>query len=207
MAVGAGFMLDVLNIFNFSALAADWWPLAVIAAGILSFISNPRSIVIPLVVVATGVLLQLRMLDVFDFNIGALIWPSAIILFGLSLIFNRLGTGAKEIKDDETNMFAVFAGFEVKNKSPKFKGGKLTAVLGGIELDLRDADIKDNAELDIFAALGGIEIKVPEHWVVSTHGTSLLGGYENKTMKSNTKNAPTLIVRGTCILGGVEIKN
>jgi hypothetical protein len=103
---------------------------------------------------------------------------------------------------------AILGGVERKNNSQDFRGGTLTAVMGGCEIDLRGADITVGREpvLEVFALWGGIEVKVPAHWTVVSHVDPILGGYEDGTRppKEETKR---LIIRGTAIMGGVEVSN
>lgn len=101
---------------------------------------------------------------------------------------------------------AIMSGFKRVNNSQDFKGGELTAVMGGLEIDLRDASIKGEAVFDIFALMGGVEMHIPEDWIVIIEGFPFMGGFEDKTRppKDSTKR---LIIKGTAIMGGVEIKN
>jgi predicted membrane protein len=78
--------------------------------------------------------------------------------------------------------------------------------MGGCELDLRHASIQGEAVLNVFAMWGGIEIKVPEDWVVSMQGTPILGGFSEKTMVSKD-TSKRLVIRGYAIMGGVEVRN
>ena len=82
------------------------------------------------------------------------------------------------------------------------------AVIGGCEIDLRHASIAEGREavIDAFALWGGIEIKVPEDWEVVNRGSAFLGGFENKT-RPLPGAAKRLVVTGTAIMGGVEVKN
>jgi hypothetical protein len=48
----------------------------------------------------------------------------------------------------------------MQNSTPDFRGGELTAVMGGIELDLRNAGLQNEATLNVFAMWGGIELKI-----------------------------------------------
>jgi predicted membrane protein len=78
--------------------------------------------------------------------------------------------------------------------------------MGGLEIDLHNASIKGEAVIDIFAMMGGVEMRVPEDWLVVIEGFPFMGGYENKTHapKDTTKR---LVIKGTAVMGGVEIKN
>jgi len=59
----------------------------------------------------------------------------------------------------------------------------------------------------LLAFWGGAEIKVPRGWQVETNVTVLLGALVNKTEPAIAPNAPRLRIRGSVIMGGVEIKN
>jgi predicted membrane protein len=80
--------------------------------------------------------------------------------------------------------------------------------MGGCEIDLRRASLADDATatIDVFAMWGGIEIKVPEDWEVVNRGNAFLGGFENKA-RPLPGTRKRLVVTGTAIMGGVEVKN
>lgn len=207
-AIGVGFLLDSLDVYNFSHTIKDWWPSLIVIVGILSWFNNPRQFLWPLGIAAAGVLLQLRQFDVVDFNVWGVIWPAAIIIAGVSLMLQRSGgSKPKPINDDEVDVFVAFSGVEAQNQSDSFAGGKITALFGGATLDLRKSKIEDKASIDIFTAFGGVEIRVPEGWRVKTNGLPLFGGWDNKTETPKDKKAPVLHVQGTCLFGGFEIKN
>lgn len=207
VGLGVGFLLDATNIYDFSSLLANWWPLLIIAVGVISLFNSPGIFIWPLVVTAVGVLLLLNQLGILEFNVWSLIWPSILIIFGLSFIFDRFKPTPKADTKDQVDLFTAFSGIETKNVSDDFKGGKLSAIFGGISLDLREAEIKEDIVIDAFAAFGGIDLRVPEGWNVHVSGLPILGGWDNKTKKPTAKNAPTVTVRGTCFCGGVDIKN
>ncbi len=79
---------------------------------------------------------------------------------------------------------AILSGVNRGNNSRAFRGGDLTAIMGGCDIDLRQAAINGDAVIDVFAVWGGIEIRVPEDWSVVFHVTPLLGGVEDKTRPS-----------------------
>ena len=85
----------------------------------------------------------------------------------------------------------------------------MTAILGGFKIDLRGAAIAgDSATIEIFTIWGGVDLRVPEDWSVAVHGTPILGMFTNSTRApAGQTPAKTLVVRGTAIMGGVEVKN
>ena len=77
-------------------------------------------------------------------------------------------------------------------------------------IDLRGAGITgESATLEIFTLFGGVELKVPQAWRVVMSGTPILGVFTASTSPIRDESTPvrTLIVRGTAIMGGVEVKN
>ena len=115
----------------------------------------------------------------------------------------------KNIKvQDLDDLTAIFGGSETVNSSKNYLGGKATAIFGGVTLDLRDAVIKKEATLNVFALCGGIELKVPREWKIKTEVFPILGGVESKSSSTAFKDdAPLLIVTGTAALGGIEIRS
>lgn len=206
ITIGVLALLDTLNIIDISNLFRDWWPLAVVMAGILMLINHPRDFLWPLIVIAAGTLLQLRELDQLTFNPWQLFWPVVIIAVGLSVLINRSYTHKNVSKKDLDDVTVLLGGSSTKSESKNYKGGKISTIMGGADIDLRDAVIKDEATLDIFAFWGGATLKVPEGWVIKSRITPVAGGIEIKT-KPAGKDAPILYLTGDVIMGGVEIKH
>lgn len=206
VAVGAGFLLDNANVIEFGKLVSEWWPLAVIGAGILMLVNDVRSYLWALLVVGIGVVFQLRELGIVDINPWQMFWPIVIIVVGLSIVFSRTPRNrvSKGERDDVT---AILGGTDQKNTSDDFKGSKLTAVLGGAKLDLRKATIKKEATIEVFSFWGGVELIVPRNVIVRNQTSAILGGVEDKTDQDAVKNAPVLYVTGDVVMAGVEIKN
>jgi predicted membrane protein len=205
IGVGILALLNALNITTLNALFEQWWPLLVILAGALMFINHPRQFVWPLVVTTGGLLLQLRELHIVTFNVWGLFWPIIIIAVGLSVLINR-STHPNTNKSDLDEASSLLGGNAVKNESKDYRGGNASAIMGGVDLDLRDAIIKKEATLNVFAFWGGITLKVPEGWAVKSKITPVAGGVDIKT-KPAEKEAPVLYLTGDVIMGGVEVKH
>ena len=78
--------------------------------------------------------------------------------------------------------------------------------MGGVNLDLREADIAgERAVLDVFAFMGGVEIRIPEAWTVDVGTTSIMGGVEDKTR--GAAGGKRLVLKGAVIMGGIDIRN
>ena len=205
VAVGTLLLLDNAGVLDAWEIVSTWWPVVVILAGILTFAANPRHWPVALIITGVGVAFLLSNLDIVD--LGDFIIPAAIILVGLLVLFGR-GLGAKTEAGDRVNSFNVFSGSEIASHSKQFQGGNISAVFGGAEVDLRDTLPAPGAELDVFAAFGGVEVTVPQGWNVITRGLPLFGGIENATAKDPVPaDAPTLAINATVLFGGLEIKH
>lgn len=103
---------------------------------------------------------------------------------------------------------ALLGGVKRRNASRDFRGGDATAVMGGCELDLRDAQIASGeAVLDVFAFWGGIDIRVPPDWQVALRGVPILGAFEDESTATGVPKRATLVIKGVAIMGGVGVKN
>lgn len=106
-----------------------------------------------------------------------------------------------------TTSVAVMSGFQRKGEWTVPASHTALAIMGGGELDLREASFAQ-AETIIYAftIMGGIEIIVPDDVTVRVEGIGLLGGFEDKASGEAGPGAPVLHVRGLAILGGVEVR-
>lgn len=138
---------------------------------------------------------------------------AAITLMGVGVFFigrGLLGRAEPDLRKDSSDWisaFALMAGFERSNNSPNFRGGDLTAIMGGCEIDLRQASLRAPASIDVFVMWGGVELRVPEDWTVDLQGTPLLAGFVDKTRPPSVATEKRLVIRGVALMGGVEIKN
>jgi predicted membrane protein len=205
LVLGTGWLLDGLNIIDFGDLAKTYWPLAIVAVGLISIIGNARNWLTSLVIVAVGVALQLRELDILNFNMWSLIWPVALIVLAFSILFRGSWNKPKDDSEDAISAIAIFSGQNIRSVSDKFKGGEITAAFGGVDLDLRDANIEGSAQINVFTMFGGVDIKVPEGWQVRVSGLPLFGGWEDKTKKTKDAKAAVLKINATCAFGGFTV--
>jgi hypothetical protein len=216
LVVGMGvlFLLDNLDILNFRH-AIGFWPLVFIVAGCAALFGNgPRSgNYMGGVLIAIGLLMILGRMGYFYISWGTL-WPLVMIALGGLVLYRSLGPGrvartssmAGTGPDNVVDIVAVLGGFERRVSVPDFRGGEITAVMGGCALDLREASIVKEAVINVFTIWGGINIKVPPDWTVVLNGTPLMGGFSEKTV-TPPDGSKRLVITGYAIMGGVEVRN
>ncbi len=199
-------MLDYADVLDAGDVVETWWPVVMVVAGLMSLWANSQHWMMPLIVTAAGGILLLRSTGVVDSL--AIAGPVLLMLVAFLVIFGRGMNRRVVATADRVNSFNVFSGSEIASRSDHFEGGSVGALFGGAEIDLRDAQPAPGAELDVFVAFGGAEIKVPEGWQVITHGRPIFGGFENVTAKERIPaGAPVLDVNATVVFGGLEVKH
>ena len=179
IAVGVMLLLDTLGVPGLNNILSTWWPIFVILAGLVSLINGPKNYLWPVVLVVFGTFLQLNELGILGFSPWQIIWPTLVIMIGLSIIFDK-GRKIKNVnKSERQDIVAVLGGNEQKNNSTNYKGSKITAIMGGAMLDLRKATIEKEATIEVTTFCGGIEIRVPKNVIIKDQTNSVLGGVEN----------------------------
>lgn len=213
-ALGGVLLLRNLEIIKFDSWNVFWgtvWAVGLVLAGLTTIISSRKMLTRAwgLLLMATGASIGLNSYGVIDISIWKIFWPVVLIAVGVVVTFS-VGSGGykrskRSVADDSGNeKIAIFYGEESRVKGD-YTGGSVTAIFGGMELDLRQAKIKDGAVIDIFTFCGGVSINMPDDVIVKNDVRGILGGSEDKTVsKSSAKK--TIILRGECVLGGLEIK-
>jgi hypothetical protein len=139
----------------------------------------------------------------------AYLGPSVAIILVALIVFFAINGRDSSASNRNTGTFsstAVLSGVKHTSGSEPFRGGDASAWLGGVELDFRDATMEGNeATVEVTAVMGGIDIRVPRNWTVVNHVTPILGGVDDHTHQSDTNKR--LIIEGTVVMGGLDIKN
>jgi hypothetical protein len=138
----------------------------------------------------------------------AVLGPLMLVLAGGSVVWRAFNRPAPEGAGDAyIRTFSIFSGAELR-PTVAFQGADLTAVMGGVKLDLSNATMAgDTAVVDVFALMGGAEIFVPRDWDVTVKVISLMGGCSDKRRPSTLPATKHLIIQGMAVMGGVEIKD
>ena len=209
--LGVLFTLDNLHILR-AREVLRFWPVALIAIGLVhvSQAKTAAGTVGGGVWILVGVVLLGGRLGLFHANIFSL-WPLILVLVGARIVWQTTA-GERAVDQGDAgatvSAIAVMGGFERRITSHEFRGGEITAFMGGGKLDLRDAmPAGGQAVINVFALMGGFEILVPETWRVISEVTPFMGGIEDKSRTSSQPTAPCLVLRGFMMMGGVTIKN
>ncbi len=218
IAVGIVFMLDNFDII-YAGDFIRYWPVLLIVWGISKVSQSSRNSgqIFGWILILVGGLKLLDVLNFLNFRIWDW-WPIVFIIIGLNFLrgsWTRSRSTSTLSPQDSLNdsdsyikNTALLSGVKRKITSKDFRGGELTTFMGGCEIDLREADMKgDEAVLDVFAFMGGIELRVPMSWSVSVKASPIMGGVEDGTYPSKEGTLKRLIITGNILMGGVEIKN
>lgn len=209
-ALGVLFFLDSLDVLDAGDTIGGWWPAAIVGLGVFHAISGNRVSGGSIALVGIGVGLLGVTTGLLGDDAWGYVWPTALVLIGLWLMVGwgkRLGT--RPADDAEIDGIAVLGSALHATRSKAFQRASLTAVLGGLTLDLNEAmPVPAGAEISVTAILGSVVIMVPRGWVVEIRGLPLMGGWDDTTERAPAgSSAPRLEIQALCALGGLEVKH
>ena len=111
--------------------------------------------------------------------------------------------------EDFLDSVSIFGGVKRLVLSKNFKGADIVNIFAGTELNLSQADFTQPPVMDITQMFGGTKLTVPADWEVRSEMTAIFGGIDDKRQPRNSQEGPSkvVILRGTSIFGGIEIKS
>jgi len=81
------------------------------------------------------------------------------------------------------------------------------AVMGGVELDLREAQFAEpEVTIHAYTVMGGIEITVPGDVDVDVSGIAFMGGFDHNASGPGVPGAPRVRIIGFALMGGVDVR-
>jgi predicted membrane protein len=236
---GALLFLDNLGVLPIQDIRA-YWPIWMILLGVHLFdrMRSVVGSIWAVAFVVSGTLLILGNLQIIHVT-GNVVWPVMLIAFGAMMLihpvhgdewrarfrlaaaerrnrrFSHRGRGIapQSFSGNKLNESLVFSSLNRRVETQQFEGGKLEVVFGSIELDLSEASVSSpdrQAELELNAVFGGIEIIIPRTWKVILKSTAVFGGCTDQTVPPRPEPGfppVTLVITGGAVFGGISIRN
>lgn len=249
VAIGILLLLNNLGMASISvgSLISRFWPLILVVWGALSLMGGPEprgtdasdeehgtdvrsarsSNVGGWILLVIGLLMLSSTTGWYRFDWGRIwgsIWALIIIAVGWAILRSRNDGGVDGDNGDTRSSgdthWAVMSGVERKQPGWPLRSGSYTAFMGGADLDLRNADIKDGETyLDLTAVMGGITLIVPDDLAVECEAMALLGGVDffrqsvggvvtnhRLSRAGAPQSSKILRIRCRAIMGAVELK-
>ena len=222
IVIGTLFLLGNMHILP-SLNWFDFWPVILIVIGLMKLLEAPQKggYLGGAILFGLGAVFLTDNLHLLPFPVWDL-WPLALIAVGAALLFERIPWSGHRVGccsgprvsvvsgPGALNLAAVFSGGKRKFDGQEFRGGTISAVFGGFDLDFRKAAIAgDSVVLRVDVVFGGCEIKIPETWDVEMHGAAIFGGFSDETRHppAGAPGTKRFTVKGGAVFGGVVVKN
>ncbi len=210
---------NVLDLWTVTLFFKGWWTFIIIIPCLISMIQNGFEFGATTGFII-GVLLFLAKYANINVNLLSMVVPVALIIIGIRIVFQ--GAFRKRPRHFNSNVnidgsektyhgavvkeySAVFSSNRIHITEP-FNGTEINAIFGGLVLDLRDAKILNDVEVNATAVFGGIDVYLPVGINVKTNSVPIFGGVSNKAHQNMQADAPTIYLNATCMFGGIDIK-
>lgn len=227
--IGILFLLN--RIPQTAALFPQWlftWPSILIILGLFIGVKSGFRNFVWLILILIGTYALLYHNQFISLNLKPFLLPIGLILIGIAVMTKRskacnqyrhrhhryrhFNTPAEPVNntDDYININSMFGNIERSVFSKDFKGGQINVLFGGTELNFSQADFEGVATLELSILFGGGEIIIPANWEVKNEISVIFGGTEDKRSSPphQANEAPkTLILKGSVVFGGIEIKS
>jgi predicted membrane protein len=231
VVIGLAFLLDNMG-FNIPNWVFSWHILLIVIGVFIGIRRNFRGAGW-LVMILIGFYFTIDNITGLDFDASKYALSVGLVILGGYLIFkpkcdskikkrNRFADGFNPVTEDINpgqdkqrnsqdfvEATAVFGGSNQIIYSKNLKGGDVTVVFGGADINLTQADFTDNAVFDVTAIFGGVKLVIPQNWIIKSNVTPIFGSIEDKRghLIPTGEIQKTLIIDGTVMFGGIEIKS
>jgi predicted membrane protein len=212
-----------------SAHLMRFWPLLVVLYGLTILQHGGRGVVFGSIVVLIGGWLLLNTLHLLTLAPWQFLGPMILVVVGARILMrggaprqppapppidgvthsvNTPPLSGSPPASDHISMFGMMGSTKQRVTGAIFRSADMTSFMGGCELDLRDALLgaDGTAYVDVFSLMGGAHIFVPPAWKVVMQVMPIMGGVDDKS-RPVLGGTQYLYVRGTVLMGGVEISN
>ncbi len=190
------FDIDIRYFFKF-------WPVILIYFGLKEIVK--KQYIWGSILTILGVYFLLPALGIY-LDLKEYIFPSLLILFGISLVFSKNKQRVK-LKDGHKLLYysTVFGGKDLRIDSNDLEILKLDVTFGGVDVDFRDMVLIKDLRVDINSQFGGIDLRLPKGYNLVVRSNSFFTGVETK-YDSNSDSKFTIYVNNDSYFTGVEIR-
>ena len=207
--LGSIFLLDNLDIFhiNIPYYFTQWYTILILVGLFLLMVRDKKGPGLTLLIIGGIFFIS----DVSYIHVWSL-WPILLIGAGVAILVRRNVAEAPRYDSaspsDVIDETAIFSGANRLITSKSFRGGKISSVFGGAEIDLSQATLADGVNvIDIFTMFGGTTIYVAPDMNVQVNVTAIFGGYSDERGLANPHDSDKkLVITGTVLFGGGELK-
>ncbi|MFP4470376.1 MAG: LiaF transmembrane domain-containing protein [Bacteroidales bacterium] len=221
IAAGVLFLFNSLDLLPYAvANVVLTWQMLLIVIGLFNIFSAQHKTTGIILLLIGGFFLLGKFYDI-HVNFWQVFWPTLLIVIGVSILVahNKKPKPNPETgelppmeKDaDIIDEVSVFSGSERTITSKNFRGGKITNVFGGSEINMVHSELSAGRnEIEVFYIFGGSSIIVPPDWDVQVDVTAIFGGFSDKRHKVRpveSDNTKRIFIKGLVIFGGGEIKS
>ncbi|HTN45930.1 MAG TPA: LiaF domain-containing protein [Flavipsychrobacter sp.] len=220
LVIGVFILLKQFGLHLFFPIR-EFWPYVLILIGIAIGLKNNFRSPAPFILIIIGLA---HAIPAFSFELGdtmvysrKLVAPLVLISAGLYfLLVSKKKSGCLPGQTPFNNNNFVskdvfFGGAKEIITSKEFSGGDVSAIFGGAELNLTQADTTTAiVHMNVRAVFGGVEIIVPSHWDIKNEMFVALGSVDDQRVirvQDPNVQRKTLVLKGLCMFGGVEIKS
>ena len=216
VAFGIVWALELLNVISISL--EGWWALFVIIPCFIN-IFNDRHKAGAIIGCGIGILLLLAARGIIPWNdiwkymlcLVAIVWGVALLFFNNRKHFDQRITKEQNVPvvaggGKLHNIDVTFGKQDYSYDGQSFDGTDVHVSFGFLSLDLRDADIRNGAVINVDCSFGGIEIRLPKGVCINNGIDTTFAGVDCDCCTQPTDGAKTLYLKGHCNFGGIEIK-
>lgn len=206
LAAGVIFWLDQIDRLD-ARDYIEWWPIALIAIGLSHLVE--RRWAAALIWGAVGGFFLLPQLGYERPSVWMIIaaWPLLISAAGVTLIVQALRPRPENAAGAPGFRAIAFMGGSVRRVVTPTTGGEAIAVMAGCDIEIAPEALQGKEMMiDVLTVWGGINIRIPRGWQLVNHVAPILGDLTDKTERA-ADGAPRVIVRGSAIMAGVEVRN
>ena len=183
-------------------------PLVLMASSLYYIIKGKKFTLANTTVLYLGTWFLLEELNIIKDPLDDAFFPILLIIIGIFIVIESLKV-KKVFKRKDNNLknyYGIFSSLEERITDTNFKGANIYSIFGGVDLDLRGLELKEDITINAYSIFGGTSIFVKDNFKVEFNSFSLFGDNENKANSTDKKKNYTITINSISIFGGTEVK-